>query len=76
VNGRGDQPTIPLRLHFDFFFGIFAPDLRASLSAIATACFFLVTFFPLPDFSVPSLCSCITFPTFDRPFADFVAAMF
>src|ERR1700728_324191 len=43
-----------------FFFGIFAPDLRASLRAIATACFRLVTFLPLPDLSVPSFFSFIT----------------
>src|ERR1041385_1106275 len=45
---------------FFFFFGILAPDLRASLSAIATACLRLFTFFPLPDFSLPCLCSFIT----------------
>jgi len=35
--------------------GILAPDLRASLRAIATACFLLSTFLPLPDLSVPGL---------------------
>jgi hypothetical protein len=59
----------------DFFFGIFAPDLRASFKAIAIACFRLVTFFPLPDRSFPSLCSCITFFTFERPFEDFFVGM-
>jgi hypothetical protein len=43
-----------------FFRGILAPDSRASFSAIAIACFRLFTFFPLPDFSFPSLCSFIT----------------
>ena len=39
----------------DFFAGgTFAPDLRASDSPIAIACFGFVTFFPLrPDFSLP-----------------------
>jgi hypothetical protein len=35
--------------------GIFAPDLRASESPMAIACFGFVTFWPLPDFSLPSL---------------------
>ena len=47
--------------------GIFAPDFRASLSAIATACLRLRTFFPLPDRNVPCLCSCITLATLLRP---------
>ena len=48
-------------MSYDFFFlGILAPDLRASLSAIATACLRLVTFLPLPDFNVPSFFSFIT----------------
>lgn len=45
---------------FLFFLGIFAPDLRASLRATATACLRLLNFLPLPDFSVPSLCSFMT----------------
>jgi hypothetical protein len=40
--------------------GTLAPDLRASLRAIATACFRLLTFLPLPDFKVPLLCSFMT----------------
>src|SRR5229473_2044077 len=49
---------------FYFFFGIFAPDLRASLNAIATACSRLLTFAPvLPDFKSPSLYSFITLRT-------------
>ena len=44
----------------DLFLGTFAPDLRASLSAIATACLRLFTFLPLPDLSFPSLCSFMT----------------
>ena len=51
--------------HFeDFFLGMRAPDLRASLNAIATACLRLVTFLPLPDFRVPCFFSCITFSIF------------
>jgi hypothetical protein len=51
-----------------FFFGILAPDFRASLSAIATACLRLFTLLRPPDFNVPSLYSCITFLVFARPF--------
>ena len=65
-----------------FFFGIFAPDFRASLSAMATAClrfFTLPPFPPLPDFNSPCLYSCITFLTLPRPLdpplADFFAGM-
>src|ERR1700748_3587732 len=58
-----------------FFLGIFAPDLRASLSAIATACLRLFTFLPLPDFSGPSLCSCMTLRTVERP-TVFLAGMY
>jgi hypothetical protein len=46
------------------FFGIFAPDLRASLNPIAIACFGFLTFFLPPDFSSPCLYSCITFCIF------------
>lgn len=46
-----------------FLFGTFAPFLRASFKPIATACFLLVTFLPLPDFSVPRLRLCIAPPT-------------
>jgi len=52
----------------DFFGGIFAPDFRASLKAIATACLRLVTFLRPPDLSVPVLYSCMTFSVFARPF--------
>lgn len=49
----------------DFFFGTFAPALRASERPMAMACLRLVTFFPLrPLFSVPRFCSRITFSTF------------
>jgi hypothetical protein len=51
----------------DFFLGILAPAWRASLRATATACLRFVTFCPLPDFSVPSLYSCITFSTLPLP---------
>ena len=44
----------------DFFFGILAPERRASLRAMATACLRLVTFFPLLDFSFPCFCSFMT----------------
>jgi hypothetical protein len=47
-----------LRLRFallDFRLGTFAPFSRASLSAIAIACFRLRTFRPEPLFSVPRL---------------------
>ena len=44
----------------ELFFGILAPASRASFSAMATACFLLFTFLPLPDLSLPSLCSFIT----------------
>ena len=49
------------------FFGMFAPASRASLSAIAIACFRFFTFFRPPDFNSPCLYSCITFSTFLRP---------
>jgi hypothetical protein len=63
--------------HLDFFLGIFAPDFRASLSAMATACLRLLTFLPLPDFSVPDLCSFITLRTLLLPLddADFFVAI-
>src|SRR2546422_8508517 len=50
-----------------------APDARASLSAIATACFRLLTLPALParpDFSWPCLYSRITFLTLLRPLLD------
>jgi hypothetical protein len=62
-------------LEDDFFFGIRAPDFRASLKATATACLRLATFFPLPDFSVPSLYSCMTFLTLLLPFVAFFLAI-
>jgi hypothetical protein len=50
---------------YDFFFGIFAPRLRASDSPIAIACFLLVTFFPeRPLLNVPALRSFNAFLTF------------
>jgi hypothetical protein len=52
------------------FFGIRAPDCRASLNAIATACLRFVTFFFPPDFNWPRLYSPITFPTLPRPFVE------
>ena len=44
-----------------------APDRRASLSAMATACLRLRTFDPDDDFNVPRLYSRITFFTFFLP---------
>lgn len=65
---RSWRATSEPRYDLLFFLGIFAPDFLASLSAIATACFRLFTFFRPPDFRVPSLYSCITFLVFERPF--------
>src|SRR5579863_6290284 len=50
----------PTHDYDDFFLGILAPERRASLNAIATACLRLFTFFPLLDLSFPSLCSFMT----------------
>jgi hypothetical protein len=48
----------------DFFFGTFAPFLRAFERPMAIACFLLVTFLPeRPLLSVPFLRSCIAFFT-------------
>src|SRR5690348_7493971 len=48
----------------DFFFGTFAPFLRAFERPMAMACFLLVTFFPeRPLLRVPRLRSCIAFFT-------------
>ena len=49
-----DDPLRDLR-ELDFFGGTFAPFFLASERPIATACFRLVTFFPLPLFNVPRL---------------------
>jgi hypothetical protein len=51
------------------FLGMFAPASRASLNAIAIACFGFFTFLRPPDFNSPCLYSCMTFSTFLRPFA-------
>src|SRR5690349_15556207 len=56
------------------FLGMLAPDSRASLSAIAIACFGFLTFFFPPDFNWPCLYSCMTLPTFARPLVDFFVA--
>ncbi len=56
----------------DFFFGTFAPALRASDSPMAMACFRLVTFFPLrPLFSFPLFFSRITRATFFCAFGPY-----
>ena len=51
----------------DFFLGILAPERRASLKAMATACLRLFTFLPLPDLSFPCLCSFMTLWTLRLP---------
>src|SRR5690242_4247225 len=58
-----------------FFRGILAPDRRASLRPIATACLRLFTFLPLPDFNAPCLYSCITFLTLLLPLLVVFLAM-
>src|SRR5262249_19797071 len=71
---RQNRMDAPVPLALAFFLRDLRPDLRASLRAIATACLRLFTFLPLPDFSVPSLCSFMTLWTLLRPLAaDFVA---
>jgi hypothetical protein len=56
----------------DFFFGTFAPSLRASDSPMAIACFRLVTFLPLrPLFSVPLFFSRIARATFFCAFGPY-----
>jgi hypothetical protein len=62
-----NQVTILYDFFEDFFLGIFAPDLRASFNAIATACLRLLTFLPLPERRVPCLCSRITLATLPLP---------
>src|SRR5437870_1212701 len=58
----------PCRAYDFFVLGIFAPDRRASLRAIATACLRLFTFLPLPDFNWPCLCSFMTLWILRLPF--------
>jgi len=55
-----------------FFFGggTLAPERRASLSAIAIACFGFFTLALPPDFSSPCLYSCITWPILALAFGD------
>jgi hypothetical protein len=62
-----NQATIRYDFFEDFFLGIFAPDLRASFNAIATACLRFLTFLPLPERRVPCLCSRITLATLLLP---------
>jgi hypothetical protein len=54
-----------------FFLGgaTFAPELRASLKAMATACLRFLTLARPPDFNWPCLYSCITLPTLAIPLA-------
>lgn len=40
---------------------------------MATACFFEVTFLPLPDFNFPSFISCIVSSTFSDAFFEYFA---
>jgi hypothetical protein len=42
-------------------------DIPASLRAMATACFWFVTFWPELELSVPAFHSFITFPIFSFP---------
>jgi hypothetical protein len=57
-----------------FFFGTFAPALRACDSPIAMACFLLLTFFPdRPLLSVPRFRSLIAFFTFAPAFFPYFA---
>jgi hypothetical protein len=53
-----------------FLGGTSAPARRASLNAMAIACFGFFTFLRPPDFSSPCLYSCMTFSTFPRPLRD------
>ena len=57
----------------DFFGGTFAPSFLASESAMAIACFRLVTFCPLPDFNFPFFFSCITVSTLSWVFLEYFA---
>jgi len=56
----GSVPERSSSVYVFFFGGTFPPALRASLNAMATACFRLVTFWPLLDLRVPSFFSFIT----------------
>lgn len=75
LESKGDWG--PAGHHAGYFFatgffvedGTLPPSLRASESAMATACFRLVTFAPEPLFSLPSLSSCIVAPTFSFAFS-------
>jgi hypothetical protein len=59
--GAAQRPRVTrASQHYFFFLGTFAPDFRASLRAIATACLRLFTFLPLPDLNVRCLCSFMT----------------
>src|SRR5690242_21361494 len=67
---RREAPTSrPLQRARDFRrrLGMRAPERRASLSAMATACFRFFTFFPEDERSDFRLYSPITFLTFRRP---------
>src|SRR3954470_24138128 len=58
-------PSRLMSRHFDFFFGTFAPALRAWERPMAMACLRLWTFLPdRPLLSVPFFRSCIAFLTF------------
>jgi hypothetical protein len=57
----------------DFLAGTLAPSFRASESPIAIACFLLVTFLPLPLFSLPCFSSCIVFSTLSCDFFEYFA---
>jgi hypothetical protein len=57
----------------DFFFGTFAPFLRASERPIAIACLRLLTFAPLPLFSVPDFLLFIALLTVLCAFLEYLA---
>lgn len=58
-----------------FFFGTLSPSRRASLMAMAIACFLLFTFVRPPDFNFPLPYSCITLLTFFCAFFEYFAIM-
>lgn len=68
-----EDDLLLLDLELDFLAGIFPPSLLASDKPIAIACFRLVTFFPLPDFRVPSLNLCISVSTLSCDFLPYLA---
>ena len=71
---RAELPFDDVFLRADFFGGTLSPSLRASDSAIATACLRLFTVLPEPPlFKVPCLRSCITLRTLLCVFLPYLA---